>query len=403
MELVNKINEKDLYAARAVADQSGNNIVDTYAQKTEIPDVSNLVTQQELSTELNTKQDNLSTEQLYNIDNAVTSLAGVMAENKLTIESGKITEYDGTPFAGGSSDIVHFDYNNGNPELSWSEITAYMDTGKQIIIYDRTVAADGKTKLGYVSNYDKVNNFIQFTNISNMTVEGETVNGINWAYVGNSLGWQRTFIRNGGEGGKTYEGVAPVIVDNVNDTISVDTIDVNYQQIVHDDSLVHVSNDAQYALGVNVPYLKWLMGVDETVIFENPNGIDSANPGQLTIGTSYNLTEPFENFDRIRVYTHDRYNNTTDIVEWFPTPNRVLATYIVKPWFLHTDGVIYVRMLRIVRDPNATTFKIAKYNTIEMSQAATSTVKNTATADGTSVLCISRIVGVHRKVWNGGN
>lgn len=157
MELVNKIDEKELFAARSTADAAGNNIADTYAKKTEIPDISDLVTQQELSSELNTKQDNLSTEQLYNIDNAVTSLAGVMAENKLTIEDGKITEYDGTPFAGG------------------------------------------------------------------------------------------------GSGGKTYTGVEPIIVDNDNDTISADTVEVNYQQIVHDDSLVHVSNNAQYALGVNVP------------------------------------------------------------------------------------------------------------------------------------------------------
>lgn len=83
-------------------------------------------------------------------------ISGLMAERKLTIEDGKITEYDGTPFAGG-------------------------------------------------------------------------------------------------EGGKTYEGVAPIIVDNTENKISADTIDVNYQQIVHDDSLVHVSNNAQYALGVNVP------------------------------------------------------------------------------------------------------------------------------------------------------
>lgn len=56
-------------------------------------------------------------------------------------------------------------------------------------------------------------------------------------------------------GGATYEGVAPIIVDNTENKISADTIDVNYQQITHDDSLVHVSNDAQYALGVNTNWL----------------------------------------------------------------------------------------------------------------------------------------------------
>lgn len=117
MELVNTIDNKELYANRAVNDKNGKPIDTTY-----------------------------------------------MDSSKLTIEGGKITEYNGTPFAGG------------------------------------------------------------------------------------------------GSGGKTYEGVAPIIVDNDNDTISADTIEletkeVTYQQITHDDSLVHVSNEAQYAIGINLPWL----------------------------------------------------------------------------------------------------------------------------------------------------
>lgn len=43
------------------------------------------------------------------------NISGLMAENKLTIEDGKITEYDGTPFAGQGgceSDIVVFNDSN---------------------------------------------------------------------------------------------------------------------------------------------------------------------------------------------------------------------------------------------------------------------------------------------------
>jgi hypothetical protein len=39
------------------------------------------------------------------------------------------------------------------------------------------------------------------------------------------------------------------------------------QWLVHDDTLVHASNSAQYALGVNVSALQRLMGIDETVLF----------------------------------------------------------------------------------------------------------------------------------------
>ena len=41
------------------------------------------------------------------------------------------------------------------------------------------------------------------------------------------------------------------------------------QWLVHDDTLVHAANSAQYALGVNVSAVAQLLGVDETVLWEN--------------------------------------------------------------------------------------------------------------------------------------
>ena len=43
------------------------------------------------------------------------------------------------------------------------------------------------------------------------------------------------------------------------------------QWLVHDDTLVHASNSAQYALGCNISALQRLMGIDETVLWINPN------------------------------------------------------------------------------------------------------------------------------------
>lgn len=162
--------------------------------------LGNVYTKSEVDTELNTKQDKLSTEQLYNIDHALTTSAGLMEESKLSINSNHITAYNGIPFS----------------------------------------------------------------------------------------------AQGGGGGGATYEGVAPIVVDNTENKISADTIDVNYQQFTHDDSLVHVSNDAQYALGVNVPYMKWVMGVDETLLFSGAS--TSACP----------LSEPLTAFDKIKImYSRD--------------------------------------------------------------------------------------------------
>lgn len=84
--------------------------------------LGNVYTKSEVDTELNTKQDNLSTEQLYNIDHALTTsaglaseawvndqgfakesdiptTAGLMEESKLSINSNHITAYNGIPFS----------------------------------------------------------------------------------------------------------------------------------------------------------------------------------------------------------------------------------------------------------------------------------------------------------------
>ena len=67
------------------------------------------------------------------------------------------------------------------------------------------------------------------------------------------------------------------------------------QWLVHDDTLVHASNSAQYALGVNLSAVAQLLGVDETVLWS----------GNLTgNGATAQLSEPITNFERIKVYGH---------------------------------------------------------------------------------------------------
>ena len=66
------------------------------------------------------------------------------------------------------------------------------------------------------------------------------------------------------------------------------------QFIVHDDTLVHVANSAQYALGVNLSAVAQLLGMDETVIF-----VTASYNNQLS---AIHLSEPVSAFDRIRIY-----------------------------------------------------------------------------------------------------
>lgn len=179
--------------------------------------LGNVYTKSEVDTELNTKQDNLSTEQLYNIEHALTTSAGLASEAWVN-DQGFAKESD-IPTTAGLMEESKLSINSNH-------ITAY--------------------------------------------------NGIPFSAQG------------GGGGGATYEGIAPIVVDNTENKISADTIDVNYQQITHDDSLVHVSNNAQYALGINTR----MFPCDETVLWE----------GSLTGSTlpvSAVLAEPCTNFNRI--------------------------------------------------------------------------------------------------------
>ena len=64
------------------------------------------------------------------------------------------------------------------------------------------------------------------------------------------------------------------------------------QWLVHDDTLVHLSNSAQYALGCNISALQRLMGIDETVLFSSDG----------TPLTAFTVSEPLTNFNEVVFY-----------------------------------------------------------------------------------------------------
>ena len=71
------------------------------------------------------------------------------------------------------------------------------------------------------------------------------------------------------------------------------------QWLVHDDTLLHVANSAQYALGVNVSAVAQLMGVDETVLWSG-----TAAPSNFPL----TMSEPFSAFEKIEFVWDTRYN-----------------------------------------------------------------------------------------------
>ena len=151
-----------------------------------------------------------------------------------------------------------------------------------------------------------------------------------------------------GNAGTTYTGVAPIVVTG--NTISADSFDLNIgsglafenntlyvsaesvpegvmvesaceynavneisgyngsaiaqygaekQWLVHDDTLVHAANSAQYALGVAIDNVARLMGVDETVLWSG-----TASPSNFPL----TMNEPFSSFEKIEFIWDARYN-----------------------------------------------------------------------------------------------
>ena len=87
------------------------------------------------------------------------------------------------------------------------------------------------------------------------------------------------------------------------------------QWLVHDDTLVHAANSAQYALGVNVSAVQTLIGLDETVLYS----------GDLTgNGATAQLSEPIQNFEKIKVYGHtDDGIQCPWFTEFYPNDNTI--------------------------------------------------------------------------------
>ena len=81
---------------------------------------------------------------------------------------------------------------------------------------------------------------------------------------------------------------------------AIATIDQERQWFTHDDTLCHVSNSAQYALGVNMSAisadLARMMGVDETVLYSDLTG------RPVAVGQYIDLSESPLNFEYVEIY-----------------------------------------------------------------------------------------------------
>lgn len=108
-------------------------------------------------------------------------------------------------------------------------------------------------------------------------------------------------IAGGAGGGAEYSGIAPIHVDNDTHEISADVVNMDLQQITHDDTMVHVSNSASYALGVNYNYsgAPW----NEGLVLKS--GLLYSNNNPASGITSYALSDNVSSYYKLDVNFYD--------------------------------------------------------------------------------------------------
>ena len=161
---------------------------------------------------------------------------------------------------------------------------------------------------------------------------------------------------------------------------AVATIDQERQWFTHDDTLCHISNSAQYALGINMSAisadLARMMGVDETVLLDR--GTDD-----LTAPNTAQLSEPFSAFEKIEIWS-----------VWNPWPTNVpQATYYpgtaTNGSYMVWDNSQYMRAGYGKWAVNGTTFQLVS--------ASQTTNWPTFDSPQTGLGGIRKIVGIGRK------
>lgn len=152
-ELIKKINGKEVYANRVDNDQNGDNIVSTYAKKTEIPSVEGLASVDYVDSATSGKLDTSAFDReitAYALKSEVPSIEGLMEESKLEYKNNQITGYNGSAFAGqgsagheytGDSNIL---VDNDSDEISLSTSVS----AKEIKVYNSNGTVNDTIKYG---------------------------------------------------------------------------------------------------------------------------------------------------------------------------------------------------------------------------------------------------------------
>jgi hypothetical protein len=156
------------------------------------------------------------------------------------------------------------------------------------------------------------------------------------------------------------------------------------QWLVHDDTLVHASNSAQYALGVNLSAIERLLGIDETVLW---SGAVSG------VNIPINLSESLNNFNKVKFkLSMDSFDNE---IEYTNLENR---TYYGLSLNNMSYNTVYLNWLRLSANDAHDTIKITQTKNVEWYAPSTATSPTQSQVNWEwTCRALYAIVGVGRK------
>ena len=149
-------------------------------------------------------------------------------------------------------------------------------------------------------------------------------------------------------------------------------------------TLCHLSNSSQYALGVSLSAisadLARMMGVDETVLFENSAGVvPSSFPIQLN--------EPITNFETVKFYWQT-FN--------YPSKNHTVSEKMTDDSDITLEGFIYNKAssacFNVIWELDSTNTTVSNISTRYTNWSSTATP-----GDASTFFSMYKIVGIGRR------
>ena len=157
------------------------------------------------------------------------------------------------------------------------------------------------------------------------------------------------------------------------------------QWLVHDDTIVHMSNSAQYAFGVNLSAVAQLLGVDETVLYSGDLNMPANN---------LELSEPASAFEHTKIY-YTNNDGFQDSVDFIPMSGVIYGPCIntITEW---SNGNTYFKTMTLVSDDTQTYSAWTSASQIIVNSAK----QLTYSFNNSNLFRIQKVVGIGRKQSN---